>query len=143
MVEVSLPNPNFIGGIAILILAGIVIWDAFWLTRQRTDVPKIGELSAGFAWTSEGSNEVIRQWGNLFSMAVMMALPWGFVEISGTSYIWALIWDVLLSLHLISLLIPKRYAVSRTHLFADGQRYSWERLKLAKKQKGQKIHRFC
>ena len=41
MVEVSLPNPNFIGGIAILILAGIVIWDAFWLTRQRTDVPKI------------------------------------------------------------------------------------------------------
>ena len=132
MVEVSLPNPNLIGGIAILILAGIVIWDAFWLTKQRTDVPKIGELSAGFAWTSEGSNEVIRQWGNLFSMAVMMALPWGFVEISGTSYIWALIWDVLLSLHLISLLIPKRYAVSRTHLFADGQRYSWERLNLQK-----------
>lgn len=139
MVEVSLPNPNFIGGIAILILAGIVIWDAFWLTRQRTDVPKIGELSAGFAWTSEGSNEVIRQWGNLFSMAVMMALPWGFVEISGTSYIWALIWDVLLSLHLISLLIPKRYAVSRTHLFADGQRYSWERLNLAKKQPKRRI----
>ena len=139
MVEVSLPNPNLIGGIAILILAGIVIWDAFWLTKQRTDVPKIGELSAGFAWTSEGSNEVIRQWGNLFSMAVMMALPWGFVEISGTSYIWALIWDVLLSLHLISLLIPKRYAVSRTHLFADGQRYSWERLKLAKKQPKRRI----
>ena len=75
--------------------------------------------------------------GNLFSMAVMMALPWGFVEISGTSYIWALIWDVLLSLHLISLLIPKRYAVSRTHLFADGQRYSWERLNLQKTAKTQ------
>ena len=74
MVEVSLPNPNLIGGIAILILAGIVIWDAFWLTKQRTDVPKIGELADLDGY--EGSNEVIRQWGNLFSMAVMMALPW-------------------------------------------------------------------
>lgn len=139
MVEVNLPNPNFIGGLAIFILASIVIWDAYWLTKQRRDVPKLGQLSAGFAWSSEGSNEVIRQWGNLFSMAVMMALPWGFVEISGTSFLWAIVWDVLLSLHLISLLIPKRYAVSRTHLFADGQRYSWERLKLSKRQPKRRI----
>ena len=68
MVEVSLPNPNLIGGIAILVLAGIVIWDAFWLTRQRKDVPKIGELAAGFAWTSEGlmksldSGGICSQW---------------------------------------------------------------------------------
>lgn len=139
MVEISLPNPNVIGSLAIVILAIIVIWDAYWLTKQRRDVPKLGTLSAGFAWSSEGSNEVIRQWGNLFSMAVMMALPWGFVEISGTSYVWAVIWDILLSLHLISLLIPKRYAVSKTHLFADGQRYSWDRLKLAKRQPKRRI----
>ena len=33
----------------------------------------------------------------------------------------------------------KRYAVTSTHLFADGQRYEWSRLKLAKKQPKRRI----
>ena len=37
------------------------------------------------------------------------------------------------------LLIPKRYAVTSTHLFADGQRYEWNRLRLAKKQPKKRI----
>jgi hypothetical protein len=39
-----------------------------------------------------------------------------------------------LALHLISLLIPKRYAITSTHMFADGQRFEWERLRLPQKQ---------
>ncbi|RJU93045.1 MAG: hypothetical protein DWC08_04060 [Candidatus Poseidoniales archaeon] len=126
--------------IAVCVLGAIVAWDAYWLTRQRQDIPNLGELpNGGFAWTSEGPQEVIRQWGNLASMAAMMALPWALIGASDTSYWYAIIWDILLSLHLISLLIPKRFAVTRTHLFADGQRYDWKRLRLQRRQPARRI----
>ena len=64
---------------------------------------------------------------------------WMLAELSNTPMIWVWIWDVLLAIHLISLLIPKRYAVTSTHLFADGQRYEWNRLRLAKKQPRRRI----
>jgi len=126
--------------IAVCVLGAIVAWDAYWLTRQRQDIPNLGELpNGGFAWTSEGPQEVIRQWGNLASMAAMMALPWALIGASDTSYWYAIIWDILLSLHLISLLIPKRFAVTRTHLFADGQRYDWKKLRLQRRQPARRI----
>ena len=140
MESISMPNSDLIGLFAISILALIVIWDAFWLTKQKRDIPELGSLSNEvFAWSSEGANEVVRQWGNLFSMAAMMVLPWGLIGISNTSIYYPIIWDILLSLHLISLLIPKRYAITKTHLFADGQRYEWKRLKLPKKQPQKRI----
>jgi hypothetical protein len=138
--EPSLPNPDIFAGVAVAVLFGIVIWDAFWLTRQRLDVPTLGELpNGGFAWESEGAQEVIRQWGNLGSMAAMMVLPWGLVGVSNTNPAYAVAWDVCLGLHIISLLVPKRYAVTRTHAFADGQRYEWSRLKLSKRQPARRI----
>ena len=82
---------------------------------------------------------MVRQWGNLGSMAAMMVLPWALLEASNTPIIYAIVWDVLLGLHLISLLVPKRYAITSTHLFADGQRYPWERLRLAKRQPRRRI----
>ena len=72
-------------------------------------------------------------------MAAMLVLPWGFIRMSDTSAMWAVVWDVLLLLHLVGLLVPKRYAVTRTHLIADGQRYAWERLKLADRQPRRRI----
>ena len=46
--------------------------------------------------------------GNLASMAAMMALPWALIGASDdASYWYAIIWDILLSLHLISLLIRR------------------------------------
>lgn len=137
---VDLPSSERVALLAVVVLAGIVVWDAFWLTRQRKDIPELGNLPAGgFAWASEGVHEMIRQWGNLGSMAAMMVLPWALLEVSDTPLIYAIVWDVLLSLHLISLLIPKRYAITSTHLFADGQRYPWERLRLAKQQPKRRI----
>ena len=138
--EPTLPDPNMFAALAVAVLFGIVVWDAFWLTRQRLDVPTLGELSnGGFAWESEGAQELIRQWGNLGSMAAMMVLPWGLVGVSNTNPAYAIAWDVCLTLHLISLLIPKRYAVTRTHAFADGQRYDWQRLRLAGRQPARRI----
>lgn len=139
----ALPQSNDIAIVAVSILALIIAWDAYWLTKQRSDVPTLGLLDNGnFAWSSEGAHEVVRQWGNLGSMAAMMALPWALVQISDTSPIYVIIWDILLALHLISLLVPKRYAISKTHLFADGQRYPWSMLKMAKRQPKRRIMLF-
>ena len=137
---VELPSAEHVAFAAVCVLAGIVVWDAYWLTKQRRDVPELGPLSnGGFAWASEGVHEMIRQWGNLGSMAAMMVLPWALLEASNTPIIYAVLWDVFLALHLISLLVPKRYAITSTHLFADGQRYPWERLRLAKRQPKRRI----
>ena len=130
-----LPNTEPVAVAMVVILSVIVAWDAWWLTRQHLDIPQFGPLANnGFAWKSERSHEVFRQWANLGSMAAMMALPWGFASFSDTPIIYVIVWDILLALHIISLLVPKRYAVTSTHLFADGQRYEWNRLVLAKRQ---------
>jgi len=130
----NLPSADAVGRLAVLVLAGIVVWDAWWLTRQRRQVPELGPQPGGYAWSCSGAQEAIRQWGNLASMAAMLVLPWAFVRLSGTPAHWAILWDLLLSVHLVGLLAPKRYAITRSHLFADGQRYAWERLRLADRQ---------
>ena len=140
MTAIDLPPSDTFAIFVIVILAGIVLWDAFWLTKQKRDIPNLGDLpNGGFAWASEGPQEVIRQWGNLFSMAAMMSLAWALISLSNTSIIYGIIWDILLALHIIYLLIPKRYAVTSTHLFADGQRYEWKKLRLAKRQPKRRI----
>tara|TARA_B100000530_G_scaffold331900_1_gene277356 strand:- start:3384 stop:3920 length:537 start_codon:yes stop_codon:yes gene_type:complete len=139
-VKCLLPSAEPVALVVVVVLGVIVAWDAWWLTRQHLDIPSFGVLSNnGFAWKSEQQHEVLRQWANLGSMAVMMALPWGFASFSDTPILYVILWDVLLGLHIISLLVPKRYAVTATHLFADGQRYEWKRLVLAKRQPKKRI----
>ena len=73
---VDLPSPNT-SPLWPWRFCAIVAWDAYWLTKQRRDVPEMGSLpGGGFAWKSEGVHEMVRQWGNLGSMAAMMVLPW-------------------------------------------------------------------
>jgi len=142
MVELTstLPDPSTMAQFCVAVLAIIVIWDMWWLGRQRIDIPTLGDLpNSGYAWESNQSQEVSRQWANLMTMGAMMILPWMLAELSDTPVIWVWIWDILLAIHLISLLIPKRYAITSTHLFADGQRYEWSRLKLAKRQPKKRI----
>jgi|TARA_B110000495_G_scaffold83136_1_gene71481 hypothetical protein len=140
MSTTTLPDPNLFAGTMVGVLALIVAWDAWALSRTRSDIPVIGELAnGGYAWQSEGPQEVIRQWGNLFAMAAMIALPWALAEASSTMMWWVILWDILLSLHLISLMIAKRYAITSTHLFADGQRYDWHRLRMPISQPKRRI----
>ena len=129
----TLPDPVLMAQLCVITLAIIVAWDAWWLTKQRLHIPKLGNISETvYAWESNQAEEVSRQWANMMTVGAMMALPWALAELSDTPtiYVWA--WDILLALHLISLLLPKRYAVTTTHLFADGQKYEWTRLALAK-----------
>ena len=136
MVELSnnLPDSELIAQFCVIILGLIVAWDGYWLTRQRIDIPELGDLpNSGFAWESNQQQEISRQWANLLTLGAMMSLPWMLAELSDTPMIYVWIWDVLLALHLVSLLVPKRYAITSTHLFADGQKYEWNRLRLPKK----------
>lgn len=136
----ALPDSEVIAQVCVIVLGLIVAWDGYWLTRQRIDIPDLGELpNGGFAWESERSNEIFRQWANLVTIAAMMVLPWLLAEMSETPTFWIYIWDVLLFLHLLSLFLSKRYAITTTHLFADGQRYEWERLRLPKYQSRRRI----
>ena len=91
-----LPNTEPVAVAMVVILSVIVAWDAWWLTRQHLDIPQFGPLANnGFAWKSERSHEVFRQWANLGSMAAMMALPWGFASFSDTPIIYVIVWDIL------------------------------------------------
>ena len=48
---VDLPSAEHVAFVAVAVLAAIVAWDAYWLTKQRRDVPEMGSLpGGGFAW---------------------------------------------------------------------------------------------
>ena len=56
-----LPSSEQMAMVAVTVLGLIVVWDAYWLTKQRRDVPTLGALdSGGFAWESEGVHEMGR-----------------------------------------------------------------------------------
>ena len=52
----------------VAILAIIVAWDAWWLARQRVDILLWELPNGGYAWESNQSQEVSRQWANLMTM---------------------------------------------------------------------------
>ena len=113
MRELELPNADFFAALVVFSLSIIVLWDGWMIWRSTKEIPSLGNLAnGGFAWSSISNQEAFRQWGNLFSMAAMMVLPWSLASVTDTSIYWLIIWDVLLAIHLISLLVPKRYAVT-------------------------------
>ena len=69
----NIPDSELMAQFCVAVLLVIVIWDAYWLTRQRIDIPNLGELpNSGYAWESNQSQEVSRQWANLLTMGAMM-----------------------------------------------------------------------
>lgn len=129
---VAVDQSTLVASIVVSLTAVVVLYDGWRLTRMRTEIPTLGaHSSGGYAWQSDSRREVLRNTPNLATIAVMMALPWPFVQISETP-IWAIIlFDALLALHSVWLMAPKRYAVTQTHLFADGFHVCWSRLRWA------------
>ncbi|MBT4059281.1 MAG: hypothetical protein HOE69_03130 [Euryarchaeota archaeon] len=112
------------------LVAAIVLYDGYRLLRTREEISVLGKLaSGGYAWESDSNREVLRNGTSLATLGFMMVLPWPFIESSGTPEIAVILYDILLAMHCMWLMMSKRYAVSRTHLFADGFQYSWEGLR--------------
>ena len=131
----EIPDPNTVGAVITTIIGIVVVWDIFMLWRSFELVPELGPLdNGGHAWSTTAEQEVMRHWSSIMSIAVMMAAPWILAGSTGTSNRLIITFDVLLFAHLVGMLMPKRYAVTRTHLFTDGQTHEWQGLRLALKQ---------
>ena len=103
--------------------------DGWKLWRSSRDMPKLGPLpDGGYAWESDAGRELLRNLTNLMALAVMMAAPWFLAERTGTDLAFLVVFDGLLAIHCIWLILPKRYAITRSHLWVDGFRVDWTRL---------------
>ena len=136
----TLPQPNTVALTIVIIVALIVLYDVWALYRNRHRVPLLGQLTnGGYAWSSSIADELRRNGPNILTMLTMIGLPWLLANKSGTNESYIVLFDILLFIHLISLLIPKRYAITRTHLFADGHSYSWSYFSKLKWKKSQRL----
>ena len=136
----ALPQPNTIALIIVAIVALIVIYDVWALYRNRQRVPRLGNLTnGGYAWSSSINDELKRNGPNILTMITMIGLPWLLANKSGTDEVYIIIFDIFLLIHLVSLLVPKRYAITRTNLFADGHSYSWNYFNNLKWKKNQRL----
>ena len=136
----ELPQPNAVALTIVIIVALIVLYDVWALYSNRHRVPLLGYLTnGGYAWSSSVADELRRNGPNILTMLTMIGLPWLLANKSGTNEIYIVLFDILLFIHLISLLIPKRYAITRTHLFADGHSYSWNYFRELKWKKSQRL----
>lgn len=125
----SMPNTDSIALFVIVMTACIVFFDAWKLFRASKDIPNIGKFkNGGMAWKSLVEQEVMRNLIMIGTVILMMAVPWLLAERSGTNIVWVLTFDFLLFLHIISLIIPKRYAITKDALWVDGFHLEWRRL---------------
>lgn len=123
-------------GIGVVFITSLVVlydlWRIYSITR---DIPRLGKLeNGGFAWETTFEQEVTRDIPGLITLGVMMALPWFLYDESGTPSWIVLLFDILLFIHIIGMILPKRYAITSTHLFTDGHVIPWSALKLSKRK---------
>lgn len=113
----------------VLLTACVVVLDGWKLVRAHRQIPALGRFeNGGMAWSSDASHEFVRNAINLGTVAVMMVAPWFLAARSGTATHWVIAFDALLTIHGLWLLLPKRYAITRDALWADGFRVDWKRI---------------
>tara|TARA_B100001013_G_scaffold209434_1_gene127265 strand:- start:53 stop:646 length:594 start_codon:yes stop_codon:yes gene_type:complete len=136
----SLSSPSMIAAAVVGLVAFIVLYDGWRVMQGRSRVDRLGRLSGGgFAWQTDAGRELVRNGSQLATLGVMMALPWMLSERSETPIWWLLLFDGLLALHCVWLVLPKRYAITRTHLFVDGFEHAWESLRWGGWEGGSRI----
>ncbi len=123
-------SPEAVSVAVVGLVGAIVLYDGYRLRRMRAEVVTLGELgNGGWAWESNSEREVFRNGTSLLTLGIMMVLPWMLAESSGTPEFLVILFDLLLGLHCVWLMLPKRYAVTKTHLFADGFQYPFDALR--------------
>ncbi|RAH13788.1 MAG: hypothetical protein CMB56_006820 [Methanobacteriota archaeon] len=123
-------SPTMIGSLVIILVGLIVIYDVLHLTRNKKTVPKLGYLpKGGFAWSSTVKEEFFRNGPNILTLICMAILPWLLASASNTPFWILAVFDILLMLLILTMLLPKRYAITKTSIFADGQRLEWKKIK--------------
>ena len=123
-------SPELIGTLIISAVGLIVVYDILHLMKNKKTVPILGHLPlGGYAWTSTIKQELFRNGPNILTLITMAILPWLLASLSATPLWLVIIFDMLLFSLVITMLLPKRYAITRTSVYADGQRLDWEQIK--------------
>ena len=123
-------SPELFGILIISAVGLIVIYDILHIIKNKKTVPKLGNLPmGGFAWRSTLEQELFRNGPNILTLIAMAILPWLLASLSATPLWLVLIFDILLFSLVITMLLPKRYAITKTSVYADGQRLDWDKIK--------------
>ncbi len=123
-------SPVLIGSLIVSLVGLIVAYDILHLVRNKKTVPKLGNLPlGGFAWSSTIEQEFFRNGPNILTLITMAILPWLLASSTFTPIWIVIIFDILLLLLVITMLLPKRYAITKTSIYADGQRLDWDSIK--------------
>ena len=124
------PSPVLIGSLITTAVGLIVVYDLLHLYKNKKTVPKLGKLPmGGFAWSSTLEQELFRNGPNILTLITMAILPWILASSTFTPFWIVIIFDLLLLLLVITMLLPKRYAITKTSIYADGQRLDWPAIK--------------
>ena len=123
-------SPVLVGSLVLILVGLIVTYDILHLTKNKKTVPNLGYLpQGGFAWSSTINEEFFRNGPNILTLISMALLPWLLASVSSTPFWMIFIFDILLILLIITMLLPKRYAITKTSVYADGQRLEWGKIK--------------
>tara|TARA_B100000902_G_scaffold112594_1_gene113821 strand:- start:8088 stop:8663 length:576 start_codon:yes stop_codon:yes gene_type:complete len=120
---------SIVGFVAIGFVSAIVIFDGIRYFAMEREVPHLGILPrGGYAWSTTIRMEYERNWANVITILVMAIIPMLLNPILNIPSIQLLLFPLVLGGMLILQLVPKRYAVTKDRLSADGFTFDWENL---------------
>ena len=123
-------SPVLIGSLIVSLVGLIVVYDILHLFRNKKTVPQLGNLPlGGYAWSSTFNQEIFRNGPNILTLITMAILPWLLISASSTPTWMVILFDLFLFLLITTMLLPKRYAITKTSIYADGQRLDWDSIK--------------
>ena len=123
-------SPVLVGSLIIGAIGLIVIYDILHIIKNKNTVPLLGFLpQGGYAWSSTSQQELFRNGPNILTIITMGILPWLLASLSFTPILLIIIFDLFLLILVFTMVLPKRYAITKTSVFADGQRLNWQKIK--------------
>ena len=122
-------SSSTVGFVAISFVSAIVIFDGIrYFTRER-EVPVLGNLPrGGYARSTTVRMEYERNWANIITILVMAIIPVLLNPILNIPEIQLILFPLVLGGMLVLQLVPKRYAVTKDRLSADGFSFDWENI---------------
>ena len=132
MSEISIlmnDGSSTVGFVAIGFVSSIVIFDAIRYFTMEREVPSLGNLPrGGYAWSTTVRMEYERNWANVITILVMAIIPVLLSPILNIPEIQLILFPLVLGGMLVLQLVPKRYAVTKDRLSADGFSFDWENI---------------
>lgn len=118
-----------VGFVAIGFVSFIVIFDGIRYFTMEREVPFLGNLPrGGYAWSTTVRMEYERNWANVITILVMAIIPILLNPILNIPEIQLILFPLVLGGMLVLQLVPKRYAVTKDRLSADGFSFDWENI---------------